>query len=70
MIKKEKTIYDVAKIAKVSIATVSRALNGKYKSKRIERVNKVMNDLVFTPDISARRLGRKRTTTTENKNGD
>lgn len=57
---KELTIYDIAKKAKVSPATVSRALNKKYKngSKRLTRVSKIINDLAWTPNFTARNLSR------------
>jgi DNA-binding LacI/PurR family transcriptional regulator len=59
------TIRDVARTAGVSIATASRVLNG---SERLtdatrKRVLQVMDELQFTPSMSARRLSLGRTMT-------
>ena len=52
-------IYDVSKKAGVSIATVSRVLNGNQNvsDKTKERVLSVMKELGYTPNIFARGLG-------------
>lgn len=52
-------IYDVSKHAGVSIATVSRVLNGNpnVSDKTRAKVLKVMEDLGYTPNIFARGLG-------------
>ena len=52
-------IYDVSKHAGVSIATVSRVLNGNpnVSEKTREKVLKVMDDLGYTPNVFARGLG-------------
>ena len=52
-------IYDISKKAGVSIATVSRVLNGsdKVSDKTRQRVLKVMTDLNYTPNVFARGLG-------------
>lgn len=52
------TIKDVAKEAKVSIATVSRILNGKegVSPVLIKRVNQAINDLGYQPNAVARAL--------------
>ena len=54
------TIIDVAKAAQVSVATVSRVLNGKgsVSSQVAKRVLKVVEDLQYAPNISARNLRR------------
>lgn len=56
------TIYEIAKEANVSIATISRVLNnqGKIKDTTKERVLEVMKRLNYTPSTSARSLGRER----------
>ncbi|PNR95808.1 LacI family DNA-binding transcriptional regulator [Petrotoga sp. 9PWA.NaAc.5.4] len=55
------TIKDVAKIANVGIATVSRVLNnsGKVSEKTRERVIEVIEELGFSPNIHARTLSSK-----------
>lgn len=52
-------IYDVSQKAGVSIATVSRVLNGNTKVSELtrQRVLSVINDLGYTPNIFARGLG-------------
>lgn len=52
-------IYDIAMKAGVSIATVSRVLNGKgnVSEKTKEHVLKVIEDMGYTPNIFARGLG-------------
>jgi DNA-binding LacI/PurR family transcriptional regulator len=59
------TIRDVARTAGVSVATASRALNGSelVTEATRKRVLKVMDELQFTPSISARRLSLGRTMT-------
>lgn len=51
-------IYDVAKVAGVSSATVSRVINGspKVRPATVLRVQQVMNDMGFTPNVFARSL--------------
>lgn len=52
------TIKDVARIAGVSIASVSRVINNgpKVSKATIEKVNKVMQELGYTPNANARAL--------------
>ncbi len=52
-------IYDVSKKAGVSIATVSRVLNGNHNvsEKTKQRVLDVMDELGYTPNVFARGLG-------------
>ena len=52
-------IYDVSRKAEVSIATVSRVLNGNpnVSEKTRNRVLEVMNELGYSPNIFARGLG-------------
>ncbi|MGG1312722.1 MULTISPECIES: LacI family DNA-binding transcriptional regulator [Cohnella] len=59
------TIYDVAKEAGVSIATVSNAINGKGKisKKRREQIFKIMEKLNYQPSRIASALVGKRTYT-------
>ncbi|MFD0694455.1 LacI family DNA-binding transcriptional regulator [Paenibacillus sp. GCM10027628] len=59
------TIYDVAKEAGVSIATVSNAINGKGKisQKRREEILKVMERLQYQPSLIASALMGKKTFT-------
>jgi LacI family transcriptional regulator len=59
------TIADVAHHAKVSIATVSRVLNGKVpvQAEKVERVRLAMEELQFVPRHAARVLASKRTNT-------
>ncbi|WP_422443644.1 LacI family DNA-binding transcriptional regulator [Thermoanaerobacterium sp. DL9XJH110] len=59
------TIYDVAKKARVSIATVSRVLNnsGAVSEKTRQRVKKVMEELNYTPNVIASALTKKSTLT-------
>ncbi len=51
-------IYDIAKLSKVSIATVSRVLNNsdKVSEKTKEKVNKVMETYGYKPNVFARSL--------------
>jgi LacI family transcriptional regulator len=59
------TIYDVARAAKVSIATVSKVINrtGSISEKTRSRVLKVMEDLNYKPSVVASALTGKRTNT-------
>lgn len=59
------TISDVAKRAQVSIATVSRVLNGTVpvNAEKAERVRRAMEELQFVPRAAARVLASKRTNT-------
>lgn len=52
-------IYDISEKAGVSIATVSRVLNGsdKVSEKTKRKVRKVMEEMNYTPNIFARGLG-------------
>jgi len=63
--KKTVTIRDVAKRAGVSVATASRALNGKeiVNAQTRDRVLAVMDELGFRPSPAARRLSLGRTLT-------
>lgn len=56
------TIKDVARIAKVSVATVSRVINGSkpVSDEARERVLKVIEETSFKPNIMARGLAKKR----------
>src|SRR5512140_3750933 len=65
MPKKAVTIRDVARRAGVSVATASRALNGKdiVNPPTRDRILTVMDELGFTPSPSARRLSLGRTLT-------
>jgi LacI family transcriptional regulator len=59
------TIKDVARIAGVSVASVSRVINNgpKVSKNTIEKVNKIMADLSYTPNANARALVTKKSTT-------
>ncbi|WP_077342135.1 LacI family DNA-binding transcriptional regulator [Pseudocolwellia agarivorans] len=59
------TIKDVARIAGVSVATVSRVVNNapKVSEKAKAKVNKVMEDLGYTPNANARALVMQKSTT-------
>jgi len=56
---KDINIYDIAKLAGVSIATVSRVINkkGNVTPKTLQLVEKVINDTHYKPNIFARGLG-------------
>ncbi|WP_026391490.1 LacI family DNA-binding transcriptional regulator [Haploplasma modicum] len=59
------TIYDVAGAAGVSLATVSRVLNNpdKVKKETRERVLRVIKELGYRPNVIARGLASRKTTT-------
>jgi LacI family transcriptional regulator len=59
------TIKDVARLAGVSVASVSRVLNNgpKVSKKTIENVLKVVKDLNYTPNANARALVTQKSTT-------
>ena len=59
------TIYDVAREARVSMATVSRVVNGNQnvKPETRKKVNDVIQRLNYRPNAVARGLASKRTTT-------
>lgn len=59
------TIYDVAGAAGVSLATVSRVLNNpeKVKDETRQRVLKVIKELGYRPNVIARGLASRKTTT-------
>ena len=63
--KKAVTIRDVARGAGVSVATASRAMNGKaiVKEQTRERIRTVSEEMGFTPSPAARRLSLGRTMT-------
>lgn len=63
--KKISTIIDVAELANVSVATVSRVLNGsdKVKADTVKRVNIAIEKLQYEPNIAARNLRRFETGT-------
>ena len=51
------TIKEVAKLAGVSVGTVSNVLNGKTSNDElIERVENAINQLSYRPDANARSL--------------
>ena len=56
---KQKTIYDISSRAGVSIATVSRVMNGspKVSAKTKERVLQVIEECGYEPNAFARGLG-------------
>lgn len=56
---KHTNIYDIAKMAGVSIATVSRVVNGsdKVSARTRERVLKVIEESGYTPNVFAQGLG-------------
>lgn len=59
------TIYDVAREARVSMATVSRVVNGNQnvKPETRDKVNEIIKKLNYRPNAVARGLASKRTTT-------
>ncbi|MDR2867283.1 MAG: LacI family transcriptional regulator [Acholeplasmatales bacterium] len=60
-----KTIYDVAHLARVSMATVSRVINTPsiVKEETRNRVLKAISELGYKPNIIARNLAKSKTTT-------
>ena len=58
------TIQEVAKKANVSVATVSRVMNGNYpvKAETKEKVMQVINELNYIPNIQARELTKQKST--------
>lgn len=60
-----KTIYDVAKLASVSTATVSRVINrtGNVTPKTEEKVKKAMEELNFTPNSLAQSFAKMKSKT-------
>ena len=65
MQKQEVTIYDVAREAKVSMATVSRVVNGNnnVRKETRDRVLAVIDRLHYQPNAVAQGLASKKTTT-------
>ena len=63
--KNSSTIRDVAKLARVSVATISRYLNNTapLSPETAERVQTAMNELDYTPHPAARNLATNRTNT-------
>ena len=59
------TLQDVAEKANVSVATVSRVMNGNYpvKSETRETVLKVIKELNYIPNMQARELTKQKSTT-------
>ena len=59
------TIQDVAEKANVSVATVSRVMNGNYpvKAETSETVLKVIKELNYIPNMQARELTKQKSTT-------
>ena len=59
------TIKDVARLAGVSVASVSRVLNNgpKVSKKTIENVTRVMKDLNYSPNANARAFVTQKSTT-------
>jgi LacI family transcriptional regulator len=51
-------IQDVARAANVSVATVSRVLNGRYgvSAETVERVHKIIDDLGYTSTLAAKSM--------------
>jgi len=59
------TIYEIAKLAKVSPATVSRALksSSKISARTKEKIWKIAKEYNYIPNITARELSSRKTTT-------
>ncbi|RDY25136.1 LacI family transcriptional regulator [Romboutsia weinsteinii] len=59
------TIVEVAKAANVSVATVSRVINGNYpvKEETKQKVLKIIQELEYTPNIQARDLIKQQSST-------
>lgn len=62
---KKATIVDVARAAGVSVATVSRVVNGNYpvKNETRERVQHAIDALQYVPNVQARELNMQRSST-------
>ena len=63
MLKNPITIKDIAKEAGVSVSTVSRAINNaeRVDKKTKEHIEKIINDLGYSPNVVARSLKTRRT---------
>lgn len=63
--KKQATIVDVAKAAGVSVATVSRVVNGNYpvKTETKEKVKLAISRLNYVPNVQARELNTRKSST-------
>ena len=63
--KKQATIVDVAKAAGVSVATVSRVVNGNYpvKTETKEKVKAAISSLNYVPNVQARELNTRKSST-------
>ena len=63
--KKSPTIIDVAKLAGVSVSTVSRVINNssRISTKTSKKVMEVIQKLKYKPNNIARRLSSKKTNT-------
>ena len=63
--KKQATIVDVARAAGVSVATVSRVVNGNYPVRQStkEKVQAAINSLNYVPNVQARELNTRKSTT-------
>ncbi len=57
------SVKEIAKLAGVSVATVSRVLNNSatVKKSTSEKVSKIINDLGYQPNILARQLRTSKT---------
>ena len=64
--KRKATIVDVAKLAGVSVATVSRVVNANYpvKEETRTRVQAAIKELDYVPNVQARELNTRRSSTT------
>lgn len=62
---KNATIVDVARAAGVSVATVSRVVNGNYpvKTETKERVTRAIEELHYVPNVQARELNTRKSST-------
>lgn len=63
--KKQATIVDVARAAGVSVATVSRVVNGNYpvKPETKEKVKAAISSLNYVPNVQARELNTRKSST-------
>lgn len=63
--KKQATIVDVARAAGVSVATVSRVVNGNYpvKTETKEKVKAAISSLNYVPNVQARELNTRKSST-------